>query len=268
MKFISFNINGLRAHIHQLEHIIQVINPDVIGLQEIKVQDKDFPIDILSKYNYYLYYYGQKSYYGVALLSKNKPLMVHKGLLIDEIYLCQKRTIKADFETSKGILTVINVYFPNGGYRNSIKFLEKKKFYKNFILYLKKYHNKNSLLIVMGDMNIAQDFLDIGIKGLLYKFWLKSGKCGFLPEEQTWVKNLLDFGLIDSYRYFNTLVNNKYSWFDYRFNSFKKNLGLRIDLLLSTKPLINVLESSGIYYNIRNMNKPSDHAPIWSNFIL
>ncbi|MCR3754796.1 MAG: exodeoxyribonuclease III [Candidatus Westeberhardia cardiocondylae] len=265
MKFISFNINGIRAHIHQLQYIMEILHPDILCLQETRVHDDLFPINMISKYNYHVYYYGKKSYCGVALLSKKKPITVSTNILYDYNHET-KRIIQANFFTSQGILNIINIYCPQGANRKNAKFLEKKLFYKNFTLYLYKNYKKHALLCIMGDMNIAPNYLDIGLKNTHYKSWLHSGKCAFLPEEQQWIKKLLDFGLIDSYRYLYPQKNNLYSWFDYRYNSFKQNIGLRIDLLLASYSLNKFLYSAGIDYKIRAMHKSSDHAPIWANF--
>ncbi|CEN32196.1 Exodeoxyribonuclease III [Candidatus Westeberhardia cardiocondylae] len=267
MKFVSFNINGLRAHIHQLEFIIKTLQPDVIGLQETKIHDSMFPIELISKYNYHAYYNGQKRYYGVALLSREKPFFICKDFL-NEKNNFQKRIIQAKFHTPQGILTVINSYFPNGENKKNIKYFQKKFFYQDFISYLKNIYKNNPLLLIMGDMNIAPQDLDIGIGKINKKYWIDSGKCSFLPEERIWIKSLFDVGLIDTYRYLNPMKNDLYSWFDYRFNGFEKNVGLRIDLLLSSISLIKFLQFSGIDYNIRKMSRPSDHAPVWAKFNL
>src|SRR5476651_1647874 len=113
MKFVSFNINGLRARPHQLAAIIEQHQPDVIGLQETKVHDDMFPLEDVSKHGYHVYYHGQKGHYGVALLSREVPLAIRRGFATDELD-AQRRIIMADFATPQGILTVVNGYFPQG----------------------------------------------------------------------------------------------------------------------------------------------------------
>ena len=117
----------------------------------------------------------------------------------------------------------------------------------------------------MGDINVAPIDLDIGIGEVNAKRWLKTGKSAFLPEEREWVDQLMAWGLIDSYRLLNPKVADRFSWFDYRSKGFEDEpkRGLRIDLIMITKPLVDRLINAGIDYNIRGMEKPSDHAPIF-----
>ena len=121
-------------------------------------------------------------------------------------------------------------------------------------------------VIVMGDVNISRIDLDIGIGENNAKRWLKTGKCSFLPEEREWIQRLMDWGFTDTYRQLNPDVDNQFSWFDYRSRGFDDNRGLRIDLILATKALAKQCEDSGIDYELRGIEKPSDHAPVWSTF--
>ncbi|MFP3014548.1 MAG: exodeoxyribonuclease III [Arsenophonus sp.] len=266
MKFVSFNINSLRAHIHQLEAIIEKHQPDIIGLQETKVDDITFPLDKVNKLGYYIYFYGQKTHYGVALFCKQKPISVQKGFPSDNID-AQRRIIMANVETKNGIITIINCYFPQGESRNHpIKFASKEKYYKDLQFYLQKNLSPKSHIIVMGDMNISPTDHDIGIGEINRKRWLNSGKCSFLPEERKWINKLKSWGLIDTYRKQNPEINNQFSWFDYRSNGFINNIGLRVDLILASNSLFSCCGETGIDYAIRSMIKPSDHAPIWAKF--
>ena len=134
--------------------------------------------------------------------------------------------------------------------------------------YLKKDIEPESHLIVMGNLNISPEDIDIGIGENNRKRWLQTGKCSFLPEEREWLENLKDFGLYDSYRCLYPEENNTFSWFDYRSRGFDDNpkRGLRIDHLWVTKSLKDLISSSEIDYEIRGMEKPSDHAPVWTKF--
>ncbi len=264
IRFVSFNINGIRAHFHQLEAIINKLNPDIIGLQETRINDDIFPVDKINFYNYNSYFYGQKQYSGVAFLCRHPPLTIKKGLNPPD---GEKRVIIIDISTPIGILTVINCYSPQGENRNK-NFKFKKFFYENLLKYLMTYVNKNSLLLIMGDMNISPTDLDIGIGESNKKKWLRDGKCSFLPEERKWINDLLNNKknkLIDIYRKLNP-NNRLYTWFDYRTPGLYS--GLRIDLLLPSLSFSNLCVDSGIDYSIRSMNKPSDHVPIWADFVL
>ncbi|QDL85990.1 exodeoxyribonuclease III [Serratia marcescens subsp. marcescens ATCC 13880] len=234
MKFVSFNINGLRARPHQLAAIIEQHQPDVIGLQETKVHDDMFPLEEVSQHGYHVFYHGQKGHYGVALLTKAEPLAVRRGFPTDEED-AQRRIIMADLATPQGTLTVINGYFPQGESRDHpIKFPAKTRFYQDLQNYLEQQLSAESPVLIMGDMNISPSDYDIGIGEDNRKRWLRTGKCSFLPEEREWMDRLLNWGLVDTYRHANPGRNDEFSWFDYRSKGFDDNRGLRIDLLLAS----------------------------------
>ena len=243
MKFISFNINGLRARPHQLEAIIDKHQPDVIGLQEIKVADEEFPHHLVENLGYHVFHHGQKG-----------PD-------------AQKRMIMADIETEFGVLTVLNGYFPQGENRShETKFPAKAKFYADLQHYLETELKPSHPIVIMGDMNISPTDLDIGIGEPNRKRWLRDGKCSFLPEEREWLARLYDYGLVDTFRQMNPQANDKFSWFDYRSKGFDDNRGLRIDLILASKSLAERCVETGIDLEIRAMEKPSDHSPVWVVF--
>lgn len=268
MKFISFNINGLRARPHQLAAIIEKHQPDIIGLQETKVHDDMFPLEELAPLGYHLFYHGQKGHYGVALMTKAQPLAIRKGFPTDEEE-AQRRIIMAEVATANGPLTVINGYFPQGESRDhAVKFPAKTRFYQDLQNYLETSLSTSSQVIIMGDMNISPTDDDIGIGEDSRKRWLRTGKCSFLPEEREWMDRLLGWGLVDTYRQANPGRHDQFSWFDYRSKGFNENRGLRIDLILASHTLNQNCISTGIDYEIRAMEKPSDHAPIWAEFRL
>lgn len=266
MKFVSFNINGLRARPHQLAAIVEQHQPDVIGLQETKVHDDMFPLEEVAKLGYNVFYHGQKGHYGVALLCKAAPVAVRRGFPGDDED-AQRRIIMADIKTPAGLLTVINGYFPQGESRDHpIKFPAKEKFYRDLQNYLEQNQSPTNPVLIMGDMNISSSDLDIGIGEDNRKRWLRTGKCSFLPEEREWMDRLMNWGLVDTWRAQNSEVNDRFSWFDYRSKGFDDNRGLRIDLLLASQTLAERCTATGIDYDIRGMEKPSDHAPIWAQF--
>ena len=269
MKIVSFNVNGIRARFHQLEALRDRLDPDIIGLQETKVQDADFPEDRIREMGYHVRYFGQKGHYGVALLSKSPPLEVRMGLPGDGDE-DQRRLITGLFEAaSGGRVTVVNGYFPQGEKRDHpVKFPAKRKFYRDLLAYLRTYFSPEENLLVMGDMNVAPLDQDIGIGPDNAKRWLRTGKCSFLPEEREWVQAMLDWGLDDCYRRLHPDVDDRFSWFDYRSRGFDRDpkRGLRIDLLLATRPLCDACIEADIDYTIRQMEKPSDHCPVWATF--
>lgn len=268
MKIISFNINSIRARPHQIQAIIDKHQPDIIGLQETKVHDDEYPHSIIEEMGYKSHIHGQKGHYGVAILSIKKPLTKGQGF-VDDNEDSQKRFIWGEFKTKENSVFVLNGYFPQGEERNHpTKFPAKKKFYKDLLNHLKKNHSPKDCLVVMGDLNISPTDMDIGIGEENKKRWLRTGKCSFLPEEREWLANLASWGLVDTYRSINPETDDKYTWFDYRSRGFddQPKRGLRIDQILVTETLNKKLKEVGIDYETRGMEKPSDHAPIWSLF--
>jgi len=267
MKIVSFNINGLRARLPQLQALIDAHQPDIIGLQEIKVHDDAFPRADVEAMGYHVYFHGQKAHYGVALLCKQEPESVSRGFPGDDEE-AQRRLISARFVLADGRrLTVMNGYFPQGESRDHpTKFPAKEKFYADLQSLLLEQHQPDEELVVMGDLNISPEDCDIGIGETNRKRWLRDGKCSFLPEEREWLARLKGWGLIDTFRHLFPETQDRYSWFDYRSKGFDENRGLRIDLILATAPLLARLDEAGIDYPLRGVEKPSDHAPIWATF--
>lgn len=263
---VSFNINGIRARPHQLQALKERLAPDIIGLQESKVADEAFPRESILALGYHPEYHGQKGHYGVALLSREPPQAVRKGLP-DEAEDAQRRAISARFTLEDGSdLHVINAYFPQGERRDHpLKFPYKQRFYADLLTHLQRDYRPDQCIVVMGDMNVAPEDRDIGIGAENAKRWLRSGKCAFLPEERAWLAALTDWGLIDSFRAHHPEVDDQFSWFDYRSRGFEQEprRGLRIDLLLISAPLRERLRAVGIDYHIRALEKPSDHCPVW-----
>lgn len=267
MKIVCFNINGLRARPHQLAAIAAQHQPDIIALQEIKVADEQFPVADIEALGYQPFFHGQKGHYGVALLSKMQPLSIERGFPGDAPD-AQRRMIIGRYALADGrCLTVLNGYFPQGESRDHpLKFPAKAQFYADLQQYLEQ-ADLSQPLLVTGDFNISGTDLDIGIGADNAKRWLKTGKCSFLPEERQWFQRLMSLGFIDAFRQHQPELA-QYSWFDYRSRGFEDDpqRGLRIDLLLQSPALAQHCVGSGIDYQIRGMEKPSDHCPIWAQY--
>jgi len=234
VKIVSFNVNSLRLRFHQLEALIEKHQPEIIGLQETKVTDEEFPIEIIQDFGYSVEYHGQKTHYGVAIMSQRPFDKVVKGLPGDTED-AHRRLITATTTTESGKpITVINGYFPNGEKReHPTKFPAKEDFYKRLTDWLKKEFKNDQPIAVIGDFNVAPVDEDIGISEKSVKAWLRTGHVSFLPEEREWFASLQAFGLDDTYRVKYPDSKELLSWFDYR---------------------------------TRAMEKPSDHAPVWSEF--
>ena len=271
MKIVSFNVNSIRIRLHQLEAVIEKYDPDIIGLQETKVIDQDFPYEAIKMLGYESAAFGQKTHYGVALLSKQKPIEVTKGFASDTEE-SQKRMIEGVFALSSGEhLRVINGYFPQGESReHPVKFPGKQKFYSDLLTHISSRAKPSDNLAIIGDFNVAPVDSDLGIGEDNVKRWLRTGKASFLPEEREWLQALSDWGLYDTYREKYPDETNLFSWFDFRSRGFDRDpkRGLRIDLLMASKSLKDKMLDSGIDYDIRGMQKPSDHCPVWTEFAI
>jgi exodeoxyribonuclease-3 len=267
MKIVSFNINSLRARPHQLEAIIESHQPDVIALQETKVHDDDFPHEMIEKTGYHVIFHGQKGHYGVATLSKRAPISYEKGFPTDDED-SQRRVIITEHQGESDSVFVFNGYFPQGdSISHPTKFPAKKKFYADLDQYLSKQRIKNHW-VVTGDFNISHKDIDIGIGEKNAKRWLQTGKCSFQPVEREWLNNIMGKGFQDTFRKHFPEVDDRFSWFDYRSKGFADDpkRGLRIDLVLATQALYDKCVEAGVDYEIRGMEKPSDHCPIWATF--
>ncbi|MFG6178193.1 exodeoxyribonuclease III [Halomonas sp. THAF12] len=274
MRLVSFNINGIRARLHQLEALIETHRPAVIGLQETKVQDSEFPLEAVEAMGYDVHFHGQKGHYGVALMICRKqcpegPEAVYRGFP-DDGEEAQRRLIGVRLRIGGGEpLTVWNGYFPQGeNVDHPVKFPHKREFYAQLSRLLDEQHTPDERLAIMGDFNISPEDIDIGIGESNRKRWLREGKTSFQPVEREWLEGIKAWGLSDSYRLCHPDVDDRFSWFDYRSKGFDREpkRGLRIDYILVTQPLAGQVRDAGIDYVLRGMEKPSDHAPVWTEF--
>ena len=270
MRLMCFNVNGIRARLHQLKSVINEHTPEIIGLQETKVQDSEFPFEDIKALGYHAEYFGQKGHYGVALLSKSPTLAIKKGFSSDQSE-SQKRFIQGSYDYAGETLHIINCYFPQGeGRAHPIKFPAKQKFYADLYHHIKMNFTAKDRLVVMGDMNVAYSDFDVGLTAENKKRWLRSGKSSFLPEEREWLQKLKSLGLTDTFRMMHGSEKRVFSWYDYRSRGFEQEpkIGLRIDLILISEALGSDICSAGIDVHARGGEKPSDHCPIWADIKL
>lgn len=268
MKVVSFNVNSIRVRLHQLQSVIRTYQPDVIGLQETKVTDEDFPIEEVADMGYDAAFTGQKTHYGVAMLTKKPMTDVVTGFP-DDTEDSQRRFVSGVLDYKGSPVRLMNGYFPQGESRkHATKFPAKEKYYRDLLAFLNKSCDASMPTVLMGDMNVAPLDLDIGIGEANMKRWLKDGKTSFLPEEREWLQTISDWGLTDTYRTLHPEVDDEFSWFDYRSKGFERDpkRGLRIDLIMASEGLMKNLKTAAISYDIRGMEKPSDHCPIFAEF--
>jgi exodeoxyribonuclease-3 len=249
MDIVSFNVNGLRAILKK--GFIQWLkrrNPDILCLQEIKVKKSQIELEEflnLEGYNSYWNSAEREGYSGVITLSKEKPEDVQLGMGIEK-FDKEGRLIKTKYPG----FTLFNVYFPNGkSSEERLKF--KLDFYDAFLELCKALRKKGEELIITGDFNTAHKEIDLANPKENEKY------SGFLPIEREWLDSLLAKGYIDTFRHFHREAGN-YTWWTYRFNARKRNIGWRIDYFFVTKGLIDRIEESSILLDVYG----SDHAPI------
>ena len=228
---------------------IEENSPDVLCLQELKVEEDLFPREPFENAKYNISMNAQKTWNGVAVISKEKPLKVEKGFpdgFLDE----QKRLITVEFPS----FTVVNAYVPNGGdvtldrFRDKLEFLDRMKD-------LVRARSSCGKLIVTGDFNVAPEADDV------YDPQALEGKVCFHPEERRRLKNILSEGMEDVFRKFQP-KGKAYSWWDYRAAAFRRNMGMRLDLVLLNPAASEAAEACEIDIEPRGWEKPSDHTPV------
>jgi exodeoxyribonuclease-3 len=249
-KVATFNVNSLRARMGILADWMAAEQPDVLCLQETKVQDKDFPIQAFREAGYFPVHWGQKAYNGVAIIGRRPPEESRIGLYgrPDEA----ARLVEARF----GDLRVVNAYVPQGFEVGSDKFQEKLAWLRDLLSHLQKRYATRDPLLVVGDFNVALDPRDVfDPEGL-------RGQVGFHPEEQEILSAYLTWGLVDLFRERHP-EGGHYTFWDYRIpNAFKRRMGWRIDYLLGTKPVAERCLDIRIDTRPRTLTKPSDHTPV------
>ena len=253
MKIISWNVNSVRARIDNILAYIKDSNPDVLLLQEIKTQIETYPKDIFTKAGYESYVFGQKSYNGVAIVSKQKLTNINTNFVKDEYK--QSRIITGELSLGKKKIDLINIYVPNGNPVDTEKYEYKKNWLKNFINNIKKKLIKSPNLIIAGDFNIIPEELDV------HDFKRYENDALGRLEIRKKFRELINLGFKDIYR----LINKKkqeYTFWDYFSSSWQKNNGMRIDHFLLSNNLVENVISININKKPRSKLKPSDHTPI------
>jgi exodeoxyribonuclease-3 len=254
MKLVSWNVNSLKVRLPQLLDFLATRQPDVVCLQETKLEDANFPRAELEAAGYQLAYAGQKTYNGVAILSKTPLADVRIGIpdLEDE----QKRVIAA----TVGDVRAICVYIPNGQSVDSDKYQYKLNWLGALSAWLHEELKAHPKLALLGDYNIAPEDRDVHDPVL----WKDQVLCSE-PEREAFRK-LLGLGLKDSFRLFEQ-PERSYSWWDYRMLGFRRNHGLRIDHILLSEALAGACSEAGIDRDMRKLERPSDHAPVIATLI-
>ncbi len=254
-KLASWNVNSLKIRLPHVLDWLEATKTDVLALQETKVRDENFPLEDFKERGYFVEFSGQKTYNGMAIISKKPMQDVMKD--IPQLDDPQRRILAATIND----IRLINLYVPNGSEPSSDKYQYKLDWLDKVKAFVKEQLEMYPKLAVVGDFNIAPADIDVHDPQL----W--EGNVLVSPKEREAFYELLDTGLVDSFR---ELAPDevKYSWWDYRAAAFRRNRGLRIDHILLSKALVNDCEIAGIDVEQRRLERPSDHAPVWADIRL
>lgn len=251
MKIVTWNVNSIKSRLEHLQKYLGENSPDVVLLQELKCVDEAFPAMEIEDLGYNIAVHGQKTYNGVAILSKHPIEDVRRGLPGDDADE-QARYIEAVI----GEYRIVNIYVPNGQAPDSDKFQYKMRFYDRLRAHIAELLTYEEKLIIGADYNVAPADLDV------YDPAKARGSVCFHPQEHRKFESLINLGLTDAFRALHP-NEQKFSWWDYRAGSFQKNEGLRIDHLLLSPQAADKLLECDIDMQPRAWQKPSDHAPVW-----
>jgi exodeoxyribonuclease-3 len=253
LKIASWNVNSLNVRLPHVAAWVNVAQPDVLALQETKLTDDRFPAQELQDEGFYAVFSGQKTYNGVAILSREKavdPVTDIPGL--DDP---QRRILAA----TVGDLRIINLYVVNGSEVGSEKFEYKLHWLDRVTAWLATETRSFQNVIVLGDFNIAPDDRDVHDPA----GWHEKILCS--TQEREALVQMLDLGFQDSFRLFEQ-EERTWSWWDYRMNAFRRKMGLRIDLILASKAMAERCTASYVDIEPRRQERPSDHAPVIAEF--
>lgn len=254
VKVATWNVNSIRARLERLTHWLEEARPDAVCLQELKCADEGFPSGELERVGYQSVWYGQKTYNGVAILARERPTEVLKGLA-DDVEDPQARLIAA---TVCGV-RVLSAYVPNGQQVDSPAYHYKLEWLERLGKYLEVRHSPGDPLVLGADFNVAPAALDV------YEPALFEGQILCTERERLAYRRLEGLGLVDTFRALYP-SDPGFSWWDYRALGFPKNHGLRIDGILASAPLMKQCLGAGVDRDERKGKQPSDHAPVWAEF--
>ena len=253
MKISSWNVNSVRARIENILNYLKDSKPDILMLQEIKTEDQNFPINDFKKLGYDSYIFGQKSYNGVAFVSKINFININKNFLKDQKK--QSRIILGSIKNKSKNINLINIYVPNGNPINTDKYDYKKEWIDLFIKRVKKTYSTSQNIIIGGDFNIIPNEIDV------YDYKKYENDALFKLEIRKKFRELINLGFQDIYRYFYK-DKQEYTFWDYMSGSWAKNHGMRIDHFLVSNNLLSEVKQIVINKKPRGKVKPSDHTPI------
>lgn len=251
----TWNVNSLRVRLPHVLEWLANIKPDVLALQETKLPDADFPVDAIKQAGYEVVFSGQKTYNGMAIISKKPSSDIITDL--PELDDPQRRVLGVTIDD----IRILNLYVPNGESITSEKYKYKLNWLQKLDLFLKKELVRHPKMIILGDFNIAPQEMDVHDP----KAW--EGQVLFSQPERAAFADILKLGFIDCFRSLSP-EEKAFSWWDYRLNAFKRNMGLRIDHILSSLSMASHCNRCIIDKLPRTLERPSDHTPVIAEFTL
>jgi exodeoxyribonuclease-3 len=257
MLISTWNVNSVRARLENVKKYIKNNSPDLLLLQEIKTEEKNYPFESFKELGYNSYVSGQKSYNGVAILSKKKLKNIISNLPGDKIK--QSRIISSEIKVKNKVIDLINIYVPNGNPVDTDKYFYKINWLDLLFKFLKSKIDKGNQIIVAGDFNILPEDIDV------YDHTKYTNDALFRIEIRKKYREIINLGLIDVFRHFNKKEGN-YTFWDYTQGSWQKDNGLRIDHMVISNSLIEHVKKIEIKKKIRSQTKPSDHVPLECTF--
>lgn len=256
-KVATFNVNGIRARLPQLMDWVHEQLPDVLCLQEIKCQERDFPEEPFLRAGYALSVRGQKAFNGVAVITRNQPTRVLRSF-DDGGTDVEARLLAVAVDG----VWVVNTYIPQGRDPDHPAFQDKLDFFGRLARLLSRHFTPDQPLLWVGDMNVAPAALDVFDPKRL------AGQVGFHPAEQQALANLMEWGFVDLFRQQHP-QQRQFTFWDYRLpKSFARNLGWRLDHIMATAPMAGICLDCQVDTEPRGRDKPSDHTPVWAEFDL
>lgn len=254
MLIATWNVNSILARMPLVLRWLDDVKPDVVCMQETKCTDDKFPTLVFQERGYQCQLFGQQSYNGVAILSRCACETTHRGYPGDD-ETAQSRLITS---TVEGI-QIVNVYIPNGQAVGSEKYEMKLGWMRRLREFFDQNYDASKPVVLCGDFNVAPEERDV------HDVRLWQGRIMFSEQERATLQSIKDWGFTDAFR-LHTEEGGKFTWWDYRAGMFRRNMGLRIDHVWITEPLVSRSVRTWIDMEPRTWEKPSDHAPLLAEF--
>lgn len=254
MLIATWNVNSILARMASVTRWLDDVKPDVLCMQETKCTDDKFPTLVFQERGYQCQLFGQQSYNGVAILSRCACETTHRGYPGDD-ETAQSRLITSTVND----IQIVNVYIPNGQAVGSEKYGMKLGWMRRLREFFDQQYDPSRPVLLCGDFNVAPEERDV------HDVRLWQGRIMFSEQERATLQQIKEWGFTDAFR-LHTEEGGKFTWWDYRAGAFRRNLGLRIDHMWITEPLVSRSVRAWIDLEPRTWEKPSDHAPVIAEF--